>query len=310
MRLARGVAATLSLFLVSSAHAHAQDVDLFGANDTPPPASSGECVGERCFAGVFADEGVDGAGSGADPCAYVVGDFDVVVDHVNAYLVTDVGGDIAGVEPDAAALLRPWVVVHCPSSRFGNAPVLWAVIQLGDPPEPALVARVAEQAVVLPVPAAIFSPGIDDFQIVGLETWLWLDPAQTRPISATACIQPADYACVDVRAALDGVEADMADGTDPLRCDGPGTPYDEQLAFADQRQLPHCGHVYTNAPTDGRYYPVQVTSTWHVTYSCRYDTDLDGSHESSCGSGDLGVVARVGPPELLEVRDLQAVATG
>ena len=307
-------ALTIVLLILQANAVLAQSPDLLGDAavgdvDSPvEPESAGVCVGARCSAEVAVDVGVGGDGGRADPCTYVVGDYEDALDQVRAQLVTD-PATRGGPAPAPGVHDRQWVVVYCPSSSLTETSALWGVFQLGEPPTPEVVARVAEQAIVLPVPEPTFSPGADDFQVIGLDTWVWLDEAQTGTTVATACLPPADYACVEVTGQFDHLAADMGDDSEPLACAGPGRAYDTAQAYLDQRELPHCGHVYTSAPGEGSTYPVVVTTTWQVSYTCRYDADLDGIHDAGCGGGDLGLVARSGAPQPLEVRDLQAVGT-
>lgn len=311
--IALAVASCCALLAIPSASA--QDGDIFGGGDVgqvdpAPPRSAGSCDDAgRCFAGVEAGNQSGGAGSGTDPCTYEVGNFDFVLATLEAHLFGYVG--VFGENPpeNSEVYDRPWVLIYCPYSPYTDASILWGIEQLGDPPDATVVARVAEQAVVLPIPVPSFSPAVDDVHVVGLETWLWLDSTQTATVTRTACIPPVDYACVEVVGTFVDLSADMADGSEPLICDGSGVAYDFTLAYEHQRDEPHCGHVYTAAPVDGDTYPARVAGTWHVTYRCFYDSDGNGSREASCGGGSLGFIARVSEPQLLEVRDLQAVAT-
>ena len=265
-----------------------------------------------CFAGVAAGDAVGGPGSGVGRCEYFVGDYDELNAQLDGFFAYSPhpDGDPIVPEPDDPVYDHPWAIIYCPAELYASDDlVLWDVIQLGDPPDPATMRRVAQQAATAPIPAPGFSPSSVDFQVVGLETWLWLDEAQTAPSVRTACIQPADYACVTVTATFVDVGADMGDGSDVVLCDGTGTPYDFALSYESQRDRDHCSHVYTSAPDESDTYPVTTATTWRVSYTCVYDSDLDGSYDSGCGGGFLGFVARLSAPEPLEVRDLQAVAT-
>lgn len=283
-----------------------------GAEPPPRPSSTGECpTSGRCFAGVLAGDTGGGPGSGDTPCEFAVGDFDQTLAELQTYF-PDGTNPFAGPppDPDSPVYEHPWVIIFCPHEIYGNGGlIVWDVVQLGDPPDAATMLRVAEQAVLLPVPDATFSPRAEHFQVVGLQTWIWLDDTQAQPVVRTACIEPLAYACVTVIATFVDVGAEMGDDSEVVLCDGTGTPYDFAAAYESQADLDHCSYVYTAAPSTGATYPVQVGTTWRVSYTCAYDSDLDGTYDSSCGAAFLGFVARLGAVQPLEVRDLQAVAT-
>lgn len=292
----------------------AQDVDVLGGGSSgnvdpsPPPESEAACGTDGvCFGGIEAGDRGGGPGSGVDPCTYEVGDWDFVRAHLDGYLFTARGPSGEELAPDSEVYERPWVIIYCPTDDGAGLRLRW-ILQLGDPPDAAATRRIAQQALTLPIPEPSFSPTVDDFQVVGIETWIWLDEAQTQPITRRVCIPPADYACVRVTAEFVDIRADMGDGAAPVVCERNGTAYHVDVPYDQQRGRPHCGHVYTSAPDGGDTYTARVASSWEVTYSCTWDRDLDGTHDSNCGGGSLGLVGRVSDPQPLEVRDLQAVA--
>ncbi len=257
--------------------------------------------------------GERGVGAGEDPCTYTVGPPEVVEAVIGSTLPGAPSGDRddpdeSGDDGDGPTIViePPWVVVQCPTSYSGGAIV--DVFQLGDPPPTAGMLEAAQRALRIPLPDATFSPAAEDFQVVGIETWVWMEPADTAPLSATACIPPATYACATVVAVFDTVTADMGDGGDVVDCDGPGLAYDPGVAWETQLDADNCGHVYIEPSDDGGF-PVTVTSVWSLTWSCAFDADLDGVRESSCGGGAIGAVGREAAPVPLEVREYQAVAT-
>jgi hypothetical protein len=147
----------------------------------------------------------------------------------------------------------------------------------------AVMAR-AELDLVLPAPKA--NPPVGAEQLVGIKTWLWIDPTIWRPLTATASVPGIS---ATVTATPYATEWRMGDGR-TVACDGPGTPY-EPGASTD------CGHVYSvdsSGQADG-VYAATVTMFWRVTWSA---TDGTG--------GDLGTLARTTPFELL-VGQRQAV---
>jgi hypothetical protein len=131
-------------------------------------------------------------------------------------------------------------------------------------PGPSLeaLARQAYDEVPLAYPVPQTSPAIDIEQITGLPTWLWVDPADWRPVSASADL--AGFS-VEVTAEPQSVAWDMGDGT-VIECDGPGTPYDSTVA--DAAQSTDCEHVYQQVSADeprGQY-AASATVTWSVSW--------------------------------------------
>lgn len=257
--------------------------------------------------------GEPGVGAGADPCVYWVGDRSEVGGYLQGIGVPgapagggDGGASEVGEDGEAPVDEPRFVVVRCESS-FGGGPII-EIFELGDPPPTAGMLEAAQRALRIPLPEATFSPAAEDFQVVGIETWVWMDADDTVPLTATACIPPGTYACATVVAVFDTVDADMGDGSDLLDCDGPGLAYDPDVGWEAQLDADNCGHVYIE-PSDAAGYPVTVASVWSLTWSCVYDADLDGVAESSCGGGPVGAVRRVAAPVPLEVREYQAVAT-
>ena len=307
-------------------------VDGAGGNDAGEPRtrpdSFGGCRGWDCAGGLHVGDRAGGAGSGGpNAFTYSVGTpaelapelrpfgaADPVVEaaQAEAERIED-GSDPVAAPADAEVPPAPadpqrWVVVYCPWHTGGPATQIVDVFLVGDPPTPATVARLAREVVRIPLPHPTFSPGAEHFQVVGLETWIWLTAEETAPRSGTACLPPSDYACVTVTATFRTLSADMADGSGLTHCDGAGTPYDPSVEPEAQFDVEHCGHVYIETPGSGRTYPAQVGATWHASFSCAYDADGDGARESACAGGSLGDVTRLSDPVDLEVRDLQARA--
>lgn len=158
-----------------------------------------------------------------------------------------------------------------------------------DPAEPTvsgadLGAR-ARSELDLRFPEPRTNPDADRMQLVGVDTWLWVDPATWQPRSATASIPGLS---ATVTAQPTHVTWDMGDGT-TVRCDGPGTPYDPDRPAAAQRT--DCSHLYQHVGS----YQVSATVHWSVTWS---STDGDG--------GTLADVART-TRFTLDVAERQAV---
>jgi hypothetical protein len=162
----------------------------------------------------------------------------------------------------------------------------------------------------IPLPAPRFNPdpALGAPQVVGLETWLWVDTLTSSDLSTTVCVPDPAYACVRLVATFVDAGFDMGDGSPERFCRGAGRPYDASAADARATEGDHCSHVYDRADAGGSVRDVVATSFWHVTWSCSYDADLVGGLEASCGRGDLGIIGRTATAVPLDVLDLQARA--
>ena len=140
------------------------------------------------------------------------------------------------------------------------------------PRPPEVVAQEALAQIQVPAPVPSTSPGIDLPQVVGLPTWLWIDPSSWQPLQTT--VEAGGYSLTAVVTPTT-VTWDMGEDDDirPLECDGPGTPYDLGLP-AHVPQHSDCTHTYRWASdtltgpdhADGRY-QAAVTTTWSVAWS-------------------------------------------
>lgn len=154
--------------------------------------------------------------------------------------------------------------------------------------DPATLARRAFNELPLVYPRPRTAPPPTANQLVGVRTWLWVDPGDWQPMSATASI-PGLSATVTAQPTQTVWE--MGDGT-TVTCNGPGTPYDPQRP--DGEQSTDCGHVYQH---DGAK-TVTATIVWTVTWSA-----------TNGAGGNLGTVQR-STQFPLTVEQRQAVITG
>lgn len=252
-------------------------------------------------------------GSADSPCQWQVHDYLSYQLWWQAYPGTAPDDDPPILEDDEGAgdlYARPWVIVWC--AEAGSITYLDG-FQGGDPPtDPSVLEQHARRSLTIPLPVPAFSPDPDTgaAQVVGLQTWVWLDEADTADQTATACIPSAGtpFACATITASFVDVAFEMGDDTPGFACGGPGVAYDPTVAFEDQADVGQCFHVYLDADAGGSTYPVVPTSVWSVSWSCVYDAGLDGSLDGSCGGGFLEIAGRDGAPVPLEVLDLQATA--
>jgi len=157
------------------------------------------------------------------------------------------------------------------------------------PVDAATLGRYAARDLPLSYPAPSTAPPRVGLQLVGVRTWLWVDPADLTEVVGTASVPGM---AVTARARPESVSWDMGDGTPEVTCAGAGTPYDPTVA--DEDQSTDCSHGFNTAGT----YDVTVSIRWHVTW-----TSTTGE------TGDLGVVPR-GVTFPVTVQSRQAVITG
>lgn len=309
-----GAAALLAALVLVSTPATAQSPDDFGGFDGGEVDTTVEQPGPGEFAGALRyAHGTAGIGETDDPCEYRVEDYDGYQLWWAGFLGNPGGADPQTEDdPDPDGNFdAPWIIVWCTDAAgFLN----WLDgFQIGpEPPRTDVLEENARRRIAIPLPAAQFSPDPAQgaTQVVGIETWLWVDPADTTTQTASACIPDTapSWACLTITAEFVDTGFDMGDGSPELYCDGPGTPYDTTRTLDAQADVERCGHVFTEADAGGSTYPAVATTFWRVTWECWFDADLVGGREAFCGSDDLGLIGRSQAPVPLEVVDLQARA--
>jgi hypothetical protein len=131
---------------------------------------------------------------------------------------------------------------------------------------PGTVARRAVKHLVLPLPKVGLDPRGQ--ALVGLAEWFWIPRAQWRPLKQRTS---AGGVWARVTARPVSTSWDPGDGSPPVKCQGPGTPYDASLPASAQST--DCSYAYTTSsvgrpqtgsnPND-RFFTVTVTTTWAV----------------------------------------------
>ena len=100
--------------------------------------------------------------------------------------------------------------------------------------------------------------------------WWWIPPKQWVALTQRTRAGPV---WARVTATPTSTIWDPGDGSTPLTCDGPGTPYDKSRPASEQSTA--CSHTYTQSsagqPQTGpnandRFFIVRVTVTWRVTW--------------------------------------------
>jgi hypothetical protein len=121
----------------------------------------------------------------------------------------------------------------------------------------------ASRELPLPYPHPAMSPAIGADQLVGLSTWLWLEPGSWATLDATASVPGLSATAT---ATPTRVRWDMGDGT-VVTCDGPGIAYDPTRD--DDAQSTDCQHTYqhVSAGQPSGAYTATVAVDWAITWS-------------------------------------------
>jgi hypothetical protein len=121
----------------------------------------------------------------------------------------------------------------------------------------------ASRELPLPHPHPAMSPAIGADQLVGLSTWLWLEPGSWATLDATASVPGLSATAT---ATPTRVRWDMGDGT-IVTCDGPGVAYDPTRD--DDAQSTDCKHTYQHVSADepSGAYAATVAVDWAITWS-------------------------------------------
>ena len=148
------------------------------------------------------------------------------------------------------------------------------------------LALAARTSLEMPPPGPQTNPARQHDQLVGIDTWLWVDPADWQPLTASVAIPgiSATVTATPVRS-----EWDMGDGQDLVVCHGPGTPYDTSRPEASQST--DCSHLY------------QVRGAYTATATIVYEVTWSASN----GEGGTLEPARRSTPFPMSVAERQAV---
>ena len=212
---------------------------------------------------------------GADPIGSVSGSGSVechLYNIVFVYIGTNIYG--IGALPEPNPIEGEQYGLICFSVPDGEIVLAqWIIYQPGvNIITPGTLANQALKELPLLYPRPRTAPPRTATQVVGIRTWMWVDPADWHPISATASIPGL---AATVTASPTKTIWDLGDGSEPIVCDGPGTVYDPSKPDGDQHS--DCSRAFQH---DGTY-PVRVTIVWSVTWTA---TNGDG--------GNLGLFQR------------------
>ncbi|MDA8056860.1 MAG: hypothetical protein M0032_02645 [Actinomycetota bacterium] len=152
---------------------------------------------------------------------------------------------------------------------------------------PVVVAEQAAKQLGLSSPVIEMAPPDGSPQLVGLASWLWINPSQWRAVSASATAGPVT---TTASAVPTKVVFDMGNGAS-VTCDGPGTPYSAAAPDATT----DCSYVW---PAPGSF-TVTATIFWSVTWTAT----------GAPGGGSLGVQAGPAAQVPVTVTESQAINT-
>ena len=153
--------------------------------------------------------------------------------------------------------------------------------------DPAVIAQQAIQQLGLGSPSIEMAPPDGSPQLVGVATWLWVDPGAWRTLTASATAGPVT---VTATASPSKVVWEMGDGTS-VTCDGPGTPY----SSSDPEATTDCSYTWPEAGN----YAVSATVYWSVTWTAA----------GAPGGGNLGIQAGPAADVGVTVTESQAINT-
>src|SRR5579884_505753 len=183
-----------------------------------------------------------------------------------------------------------WEVPDCHGT--GTWAAFWVPTGPAAAPQvsPAVLAQQARSELPLPAPAIEMAPPTDRDQLVNVSSWLWVDPAVWRSLSATATAGPLSATAT---AAPSEVVWQMGDGH-TITCAGPGVPYDSSNPTATT----YCSYTWpaSSAGQPGGVYRVTATVYYQASWSA----------SGAPGGGNFGLVA--GPASTVAVRVAESQA--
>jgi hypothetical protein len=162
-----------------------------------------------------------------------------------------------------------WYIVSCPQDD-GYQFLALVYPSPAAAPTPGEVGQLAVSELDLAAPIVSMAPS-GGKAIVNLESWLWIDPAQWPPTSATAT---AGGITATATATPQYVVWDMGDGNS-MNCNGPGVAYNTSIP--DQDQSTTCGYTYQETSASG---PFRITAA--IEY------DVTWKAVGVVGGGELG----------------------
>ncbi|GAA4665504.1 hypothetical protein [Streptomyces youssoufiensis] len=167
-----------------------------------------------------------------------------------------------------------------PEAMSCDKPPFW-VDEGETPDEPLAISSkiLAEYAYdELPVPDTDITMNPSGKQTVNLDTWIWLDKARFKPVSAKASLPSiglsatttAKPVSLTIEPGTQDAEVHPASGECRIAADGSiGTPYSDDK----KNQAPPCGVTYLRATNQTGPHPLKATVTWEISWT---SSDGDG----------------------------------
>ena len=177
----------------------------------------------------------------------------------------------------------PGVIHPMPPIWVSGAQPAPGVVQVN----PVVVAQQAVKELPLVSPTIEMAPPPGSPQLVGVATWMWVNPGAWQTLSASAT---AGTVTTTATATPQKVVWNMGDG-DTVTCDGPGTPYRASAPNATT----DCSYTWAQAGT----YQVTATLYWSVTWTAT----------GAPGGGNLGLQAGPAAQVSVTVTESQAINT-
>lgn len=135
------------------------------------------------------------------------------------------------------------------------------------------------------------APPTDRDQLVNVSSWLWVEAASWRPLSATASAGPVSATAT---AAPEEVVWDMGDGHS-VTCRGPGVPYDSSSPNATT----YCSYTWTTSSAG------QPDGVYRVTATVYYQAVWTAA--GAPGGGSFGLIPGPSATVVVRVAESQAI---
>jgi len=140
-----------------------------------------------------------------------------------------------------------------------------------------------------------------------MPTWAWVPQSGWAPLTASATAGPVTATVTATPVRLEFSYQTSAATTVATSCRGPGTPYSDLLATAEDPHLPvqaaspDCGWTWheSSADTPDQKYGVTAHVVYHVAWSVT----------GAAGGGDLGQLTGQDTTFRVSVGEIQAVNT-
>jgi len=217
--------------------------------------------------------------------------------------VTDSGQVIAPNTPGT------WAFETCRYSDLSLAGLSKLVfLPPGGGVDPLQLVQTAKNHLGLPSPPVQLSPSADLSQYVQMPTWAWVPRTNWVPLTSTTSAGSVTVTVVATPVRLVFVYQVNGDGTTATAtCNGPGTPYSDQVAANENPQRPvlasspDCGWTWhqSSADTTDLKYAVTAHTVYHAVWS------ISGAP----GGGDLGELSGLNTNLRVSVGEIQALNT-